>query len=606
MTGGSANDNHGSAEAVEHFIGSRRVMRILRMVAGSVLGALLSVGCAVACGQAAAAVNPASSAQNTQPPLVRTQAYTVLVDVVATKKGNAVLNLDQKQFHILEDGHEQAIAFFEEHKPATRQQVVQRRALPPHTYNNLPVEPPGSAVNVLLLDALNTPMGDQLRVRQQMIKFLETIPPGTTMAVFTLSSRLRMVQGFTSDAGLLAAALKGGKTTPYQSPQLEGGVTDSGMDAVVSGLQMMPGTGADIAAVQQFQSEVTTSQMDQRIGMTIEALRMLARYLSAVPGRKNLIWFSGSFPVMVFPDAQGSVAESYGGEVRNVSEMLAAARVAVYPMSAEGLATPAALDAGYGGIGPAPKDPSLNNRFTMEEIAEQTGGQALFNNNGFAQAVVNAIDNGSSYYTIGYVPTDKNFHGQFRKLKVNIEGCDCQLSYRRGYYADPPDKPSPVGLPPAAVMTSATLHGAPPSTQVLFEVRVLPETDPALKDVHLPEQPIGAMAKTMKKPYLRYVTDLAVDPRTLSFTSGPGGARNGDIEFTLVGYDREGQRVNYVDRTTTISLNPSQYQQIMASGLPVRLAMEMPAGQDFLVVAVHDLNSARVGSIEVPVTVAAK
>ncbi|HWE84751.1 MAG TPA: VWA domain-containing protein [Terracidiphilus sp.] len=562
------------------------------------------MGCAAACGQAAA--NAVSSAQDTQPPLVRTQAYTVLVDVVATKKGNAVLDLDQKQFHILEDGHEQAIVFFEEHKAATRQQVVQRRALPPHTYNNLPVEPPGSAVNVLLLDALNTPMGDQLRVRQQMIKFLETIPPGTTMAVFTLSSRLRMVQGFTSDAGLLAAALKGARTTPYKSPQLDGGVTDSGMDAIVSGLQMIPGTGADIAGVQQFQSEVTTSQTDQRIDMTIEALRMLARYLSAVPGRKNLIWFSGSFPILAFPDARGSAAESYGGEVRNVSEMLAAARVAVYPMSAQGLATSAALDAGYGGIGPAPRDPSLNNRFTMEEIAEQTGGMALFNNNGFAQAVVNAIDNGSSYYTIGYVPADKNFHGQFRKLKANVEGCDCQLSYRRGYYSDPPDKPSPVGVPPAAIMTSATLHGAPPSTQVLFQARVLPESDPLLKDFHLPEQPIGAMAKTLKKPYSRYIADIAVDPRTLSFTTGAGGARDGNIEFTLVAYDAEGKRVNYVDRTTHLTLNAGQYGQIMASGLPVRLAMEMPGGHDFLVIAVHDMISARVGSIEIPLEVPAR
>jgi len=28
----------------------------------------------------------------------------------------------------------------------------------------------------------------------------------------------------------------------------------------------------------------------------------LARYLANIPGRKNLVWFSGSFPVSVLPD----------------------------------------------------------------------------------------------------------------------------------------------------------------------------------------------------------------------------------------------------------------------------------------------------------------
>jgi len=586
------------------FPGVSSQMRFMRLAA---LASVLITACAAACGQAATSVNSSGAAQTAQQPLVRTETYTVLVDVVATKKEHALAGLDRKQFHILEDGHEQTIGFFEEHKPITRVQIVQRRALPPNTYNNLPTQPPGSAVNVLLLDALNTPLGNQVQVRKQMIQFLETIKPGTTMAVFTLSSRLRMVQGFTSDAGMLAAALKGAKTAPYQSPQL-GATTDAGFDSIVSGLQMIPNTGADIAGIEAFQADVTGSQTDRRIEMTLEALMQLARYLSGVPGRKNLIWFSGSFPILLGPEAQGPATGTVtrGDAVRSISQMMAAARVAVYPMSAEGLATPANLDVANSGLGEAPRDASLNNRFTMETIAAETGGLPLFNNNGFAQAVANAIDNGSTYYTIGYAPADKNFHGQFRKLKVRVDDCDCQLEYRTGYYADPPDKPSTVGIPPASVMATATLHGAPPSTQILFEVRVLPETDPLMKDVHLPAQPIGAMAEKMKKPYARFITDLAVDPRTIAFASAADGTREDSIEFTLVGYDGEGKRVNYVDRTIRMALTASQYGQMLSSGLPVRLAMEMPAGRGFLVTAVHDRNSARVGSIEIPLTVTAK
>ena len=35
--------------------------------------------------------------------------------------------------------------------------------------------------------------------------------------------------------------------------------------------------------------------------MTFEAMNYIARYLAGIPGRKNLIWFSGSFPISVFP-----------------------------------------------------------------------------------------------------------------------------------------------------------------------------------------------------------------------------------------------------------------------------------------------------------------
>jgi hypothetical protein len=121
-----------------------------------------------------------------------------------------------------------------------------------------------------------------------------------------------------------------------------------------------------------------------------------------------------------------------------------------------------------------------------------------------------------------------------------------------------------------------------------------------MKDVHLPAKPIGAMAEKMKKPYTRYITDLVVDPRTIVFAIAADGTRTDSIEFTLVGYDADGKRVNYVDRTAHLSLTASQYAQLAASGLPARLALEMPRGGDFLVVAVHDLNGARVGSIEIP------
>ena len=77
-------------------------------------------------------------------------------------------------------------------------------ALPPHTYTNISPYPDNGTVNVLLLDAFNTPTANQQEVRRQMIEYLGKIPSGTPIAIFTMASHLQLVTGFTTDAATLA------------------------------------------------------------------------------------------------------------------------------------------------------------------------------------------------------------------------------------------------------------------------------------------------------------------------------------------------------------------------------------------------------------------
>jgi hypothetical protein len=338
-------------------------------------------------------------------------------------------------------------------------------------------------------------------------------------------------------------------------------------------------------------------------------LQHLARYLSAVPGRKNVIWFSGSFPIVL---GMGSMSNpsagdrDYSQKVRDTSHLLASARVAVYPMDAGGLRAPARFQAANTGLGPAPKDPSLDNRYTMEDIANQTGGVPLFNNNGFAQAIAHAVDNGSSYYTIAYVPQSKDFNGQFRKFKVRIDGCDCQLSYRSGYYADPAGKLGTSGLLQGSPMSSATLHGAPPATQVIFQSRVLPASDPEFKNANLPDVPLAPQTPSLKGPTHRYVVDMAVDPRTLLFESDDNGGRTTALEIAVVAFEADGKRINSVGRNLELALNATQYAMVMSKGVPIRMAIDLPEGHDYLLMAVHDRIASRVGSLEIALHVSAK
>ncbi len=260
----------------------------------------------------------AVAAQTTQSPAPATSATVlhattslVLVDVVATDHGKPAHGIDRSRFHVFEDGHEQAIVTFEEHQPqpaSPHAAAAQARmpALPPHTYTNVSPYPATGVVNVLLLDALNTPMADQAEARKEMIEYLGKIPSGTPIAIFTLASHLQHVTGFTTDAAALAKVMRGKAAAPSQSVVL-GDQDNSAQMARSKRLAQMEQSSTLPSCsirgrIEQFEADLTTFQTDQRVRMTIDAMDELARYLGAIPGRKNLIWFSGSFPVTLDPD----------------------------------------------------------------------------------------------------------------------------------------------------------------------------------------------------------------------------------------------------------------------------------------------------------------
>jgi VWFA-related protein len=592
--------------------------------------------------QSTSTAKPEPAATST---VLHTNADLVLVDIVVTDHGSPIHGLDKRLFHVLEDEHEQTISSFDEHRsiPTAAGAAPSRAPLPPNTFTNVPVYPETQTVNVLLLDGLNTPVPDQMRVRQQMLQFMGGIQPGTPLAIFTLSSRLRMVKAFTTDPAELIRALTSRKAAPQTSVVLDP-AGDAAFDASVGDMASSGANSDAIAMMQQFVADLTAFQTDQRVRMTLDAMQQLARYLSAIPGRKNVIWFSGSFPITLDPDptlnnsfqSPFDAMRTYYDDVRETSDLLAAARVAVYPVDARGLMTLPSLDAtkssastnlvtgtSSGGRGSARQSVTVNRpsfgrddakfmqqltaeQASMKLIAEETGGQEYINTNGLKEAVAKAVENGGSYYTVGYVPAARPDDGNFHKIQVKTDNAAYKLAYRRGYYADPPDKHSAHTPEKVSLTAAALLPGAPPATQIWFSARVLPATDPLFKDLKMPDAPASDAPSALKGPLHRYIVDMKVDPHWLNYESDPDGARKASVEFVLVAYDNESRRVNYVDRGFQLNIKPDQYSRFMSSSIPARLLIDLPPGQIALRIAVHDLTAGHAGSLEVPLFVAAK
>jgi len=592
------------------------------------------------------------------PPSLRTSSNLVLVDVVVTDHDKPVHGLDRSRFHILEDGAEQTISSFDEHQPAAAPPAfLAPAALPPNTYTNLPPYPDSTAVNVLLLDALNTPTGDQMRVRSRMIDYLATLKPGTELAIFTLSTQLRIVTQFTSDPAALVSLLKKSKANPQQQPLL-----DAPASAPVDNNQVNAVTGATsiiepaappslsttgspmtaLTALQQFQADQIAGQTNARMRITLDAMKQLAGYLGGISGRKNVIWFSGSFPLTLLPEA-GQVdafanVETFRDQVQKTADMLTAARVAIYPIDASGLWEPAEFSAADATSVPSnPHDAAqaqsaqwsqererhYANQGTMQTLADETGGEPFFETNDFGKAVAGAIENGSSYYTLAYVPKNatpeghnSNPNAQYRKIQVRLDDDPnlkhgLKLAYRRGYYADTPGNSAPSGSDlsssnQSSVFAAALAPDAPAATAILLRARVLPATDPMFQGVTLPTAPAapaGDKSTSPNHPTRRYIVDLTIDAHSLSLDNLPDGSHKAAIELAMIAYDGLGHPLNTYTHAYQVGLSAAQFQRIMASGISVHLPFDMPAGDIDLRIGVHDLNADRAGSLDIPLTV---
>ncbi|MGA8160480.1 MAG: VWA domain-containing protein [Acidobacteriaceae bacterium] len=553
-----------------------------------------------------------------QIPTFEANANLVLLDVVVRDKGKPVEGLKESDFQVFEDGKPQAITTFEEHKATDVQESAQAPPpLGPHVYTNFPKYRITSAANVLLLDALNTPLNDQTDARAQMLKYLGTIPAGTQIAVFTLASHLRMISGFTTDVGTVEKALDLDRTPAQQSIMVDpsGDVAERQIrEEMTAGIPEMK------EEVNDFQGDRQAFQQAQRMGITLGAFSELARYLSTVPGRKNLIWVSGGLSGALDPDLSrmsGTQAARFAPAIRTVNAELARARVAVYPVDARALmnlrdANPAnavaPTEMGVKHDLQASEGEAVENDITvpqqwadsqqeMKLVATDTGGAAFYNTNAVGKAVEAAIADGENYYTLAYAPHEEE-NGAYRRILVRLDEGKYDLQYRRGYYATDL-RQAAKEAPMLSPMTDAMEPGVPPLSQLIFEARVLAAGDPELYGVQPAPGPAGKPTEPLTPPITRYIVDYSIDPHELALKTLPDGGRQAELEVTQAVYAAGGKRVNSTDVGLGVTLPAAQLARDMQSGVRVRQEIDVPAGPVWLTLGVRDATSGRIGTVEV-------
>jgi VWFA-related protein len=598
-------------------------------------------------GQAAKPANAASAAQTAPPStspvaVIKASTHLVTVDVVVTDHHGAIVpNLTAKDFEVFEQvpgkkgQREQKISQFEFVTQATVAAAAKEGPkIPTGVFTNLiarrlPVPP-----TVLLVDGINTDVDAGMQARRQMVKMLASIPPDTPIAVFLLGRQLRLLQGFTTDPKLLRDAAQkalsldsaemanvdarddpnslsqqveemfgtSGDETP---PPSQGVAQMSGAPGGAAAPTGPPGGELQMAAIERFERETFAATMDIRVQTTLDALRTLARHLSGYSGRKNLIWISASFPLTISPDAtqQHNLSfegnRNYAREVESVTNALADAKIAVYPVNPLGVQTQAYFDVavrrstvGYGNQQNTMKN-SLNrendvqfaSQESMQSVAEQTGGKICVNNNDLADCVKTAVTEGSSYYEIAYYPDASDWHGEFHKISVKATHPGLQLSFRQGYFARAgdqnvkPDEKS--GNDPQ--LQEAACGDLLTSTSVLVVAEALP-----------PDQP----------GQVKYF--MAIDGKMLTFSTAGDGNHNMRLDLAICTLDRGGKPLQYLQDHVQQQLGDKEFATTSAHGVShvVQFAPKPDTVKVRLVV--RDVGSGRLGSVDIPYPAPAK
>jgi VWFA-related protein len=546
---------------------------------------------------------------------LRANANLVIVDVAVTdKQGHAVHGLKQGDFSLMENKSPQTIKSFDEHVSATAA-VKAAPKLPAGVFSNEMAAPVNNAVNVLLLDTLNTPLVDQAVVRKQLLDYLDKSKSNGSVAIFGLNTRLIMLQDFSSDVEVLKRAVrmqKNGKGSPLLAEQVSGNDREMSMSEQMRASE--GNTDEAIAHLAEFEAVQQSFALQVRAKYTLDALNQLARYLSGLPGRKNLVWFSGSFPVVVLPENIRQArkgANPFAGvadasdEFRRTIDLLSQSQVAIYPVYAKGSVAPPMFGADNGGAnggGRYTQNPGSFNddqtaffnqtageHTTMLQLAEGTGGEAFVDTNSLGDAFGKAVDHGSNFYTLAYTPVGDGKDGDVRNIQVNVQEKGYTLAYRRSYLTADVSTAAKPGATDASVMQGAMKYGAPPATQIVFKVRVLPVT--------------GAVIEAKKdSPAGRgFAIDYLADASAIVFERTADGGYKSDLDYVACVYDLHGALVNAESNKMAVSFTKAQYALLAQRGLPFHQEIAVPAqGEYVLRVAIHDHKADHIGAVEMP------
>jgi VWFA-related protein len=528
-------------------------------------------------------------AQVAPPNTIRVTTRLVEINAIVRDHKGPVEGLTKEDFTILDNGKPQKIAFFSVNSTRTPQK--QPAPLPPNVFTNIPEERHDTVTSatVVLVDTLHTQVFDQPYAKEQFMKFLQQIKPEDRVAVYALGRRITILHDFTNDAQRLLAAVN-----KYQGSNE--GVTEAA-DPDSSDYSNANFLSSAAEAMQDF-ATLTSGEL------TAMALEAIANHLGHMPGRKSLVWITGSIPLRIdqvlklnHKDANPGVESAAGSgsllasQTYHAIKALNDANIAVYPVDARGLVgVPASMTAAgarsvtraQAAQGQSSSGAQIGSSMaataahdSMIALAKATGGLAFYNSNDIKGAVRKAVDDSELTYTLGFYPDTGNLDASFHELKVNVDRKGVEIRTRGGYQANPETQTTEKER---TDLIRDALWSPLESSAVGLAARVEPVDQPAPGS---------------------YKITLIITPADVQFEQ-KDGKWIGAVDYVLAQRGAGGNFLNREPKGISLSFDQDQYRTLLTQGLSFTNTVKALPGAATLRVVLLDRTSGKVGSVNIP------
>jgi VWFA-related protein len=412
-------------------------------------------------------------------------------------------------------------------------------------------------------------MARQSYARQQVLAFLKQVEPGNAIALYTLGHGLNVLHELTRDPRPLVAALE-----RYRG-EVSAEAEAAPLDLEAAGLERF-GSWLD-----ELDTNLIEHYSRDRALRTFRALGAIANHLEKVPGRKSLVWVSGSFPVwlgrdrIALPRRSSSGEQDLWPEIDRLARALSRASLAVYPVDARGLMAPAEYAPERASISRDMPLVSRSGFAAMDTLAERTGGKAFYNDNDLGRAFRSAVEDSRAAYRLGYRPSHDEWNGRFREIRIAGTRPGVRLRHRRGYFAQP-DEPAEDWY--RSGVLGAAMWNPTDATGLAMTVHPFPAAPDTL-DV-----------------------DIRIDARDVSLQQ-IGDRWRGQLDVWLVQLGPGDALLGTVSRVAGLDLDRPTYEKLAQSGeLPLFERLKRDPKAVLLRVLVRDVGSGALGSVSVPLS----
>ena len=500
--------------------------------------------------------------------------YVEVDAIVTDARGHLVRDLTKDDFQLLEDGKPQAVSVFSlVDIPVERAErpLFRPTAIEPDVRTN--ARDFDGRIFVLVLDDLHTSALRSTLVRNAARQFVERyVGANDLAAVLHTSGRTDAAQDFTSSRSLLEGAIDRFMGRKLRSATL-------GMIDQYYMNRGTPNASDRLTDPEGFQRGYNAQSV-------LRTLTSLADWMGGIRGRrKSVVLFSEGIDYDIGNPFDNPYASSIIEDTQRVIGAATRNNVSIYSVDPRGLTSLAdeAIE-----IQSIPIDNTISTTALLNELriaqdslrvlADETGGFAAVNSNDFGPAFSRILEENSTYYVLGYYPTNEQRDGRFRRLEVRVKRPGVEVKARKGYVA-------PKGRPDrrtteAAEGTSAALRAALDS----------------------PVPISGLTLSTFAAPFKGEGKDVSV----LVGIEVPGtdfafAERNGrfvdSLELSLIAVDQSGKVKGGARNSAKLDLRPQTHALLMQHGVRFTSRVSVPPGRYQFRIAAREENAGRTGSV---------